>query len=97
MAGGEDWRGRAGGVALADAVVLAREGRPDEAERAFARRPARCCARTGSRATRPTRLHQWGRLLDVPERLDEAEERYRACGAGALWLDRVAADRRRLR
>ena len=32
---GEDWRGRAGVVALADAVVLAHEGRADDAERRF--------------------------------------------------------------
>ena len=94
VAGGEDWRGRAGGVALADAMVLAREGRPDEAERAFgaALEVLRAHRLAGDEADA---LHQWGRLLEVPERLDEAEERYRACGAGALWLDRVAADRRR--
>lgn len=98
---GEDWRGRAGHVALADAVVLAREGRTDEADAAF----ADACAtldRHRLRGDQADALHQWGRVLaragaaEAPEKLDAALELYRGHGAGDAWLERVAADRRGL-
>ena len=95
VGGGEDWRGRAGVVALAEAVTLAHEGRDGDAARVFAEGRA-VLARHGLRAEEAELLHEWGRLLAVPERLDEAAESYRRHGAGAFWLERVAADRRRL-
>ncbi|MET0684966.1 MAG: AAA family ATPase [Solirubrobacteraceae bacterium] len=96
VARGEDWRGRAGVVGLAEAVVLAGEGRQDDAGTTFAaaREVLRAHRLVGEEADL---LHQWGRLLDAPERLDEAAALYREHGAGALWLERVDADRRRLR
>ena len=95
VAGGEDWRGRAGVIALADAVVLANEGRTADAERVFADGRA-VLARHGLRGEEADLLHQWGRLLGVPERLDEAAELYQRHHAGRPWLKRVAWDRRQL-
>ena len=92
---GEDWRGRAGVVALADAVVLAHEGRTVDAERVFADGRA-VLERHGLRGEAAELLHQWGRLLSVPERLDESAELYRRHHAGRAWLERVEADRRRI-
>ncbi len=93
---GEDWRGRVGMIGVADAVVLAAEGEPDAADRAFAAAREVLVAHrlAGEEADL---LHQWGRALALPERLDEAAEAYRSSGAGRLWLDRVEADRRALR
>jgi hypothetical protein len=76
-------------------VTLVHEGREDDAARAFAA-GREVLARHGLRAEEAELLHEWGRLLAVPERLDEAAETYRRHGAAAFWLDRVAADRRRL-
>ena len=59
-------------------------------------RRARCSRATGSAASEADLLHQWGRLLAAPERLDEAAELYRRHDAGRVWLERVDADRRRL-
>ena len=92
-AGGEDWRGRAG-------IDRDRRGRGARRTRAARRTPnassprARAVlGRHGLRGEEAELLHQWGRLLAAPERLDEAAELYRRHGAGRLWLDRVAADR----
>jgi hypothetical protein len=91
LADGEDWRGRTGTIAVAEAVVLAHEGRPDDAERAFAAGRA-VLARYGLVAEEAELLHQWGRLLAAPERLEEAAALYRRHDAGRLWRDRVAAE-----
>jgi tetratricopeptide (TPR) repeat protein len=86
-AAGEDWRGRAGLVHLADAVVLAAEGRADEADERFV--AARDVLRRHAAFAEETEvLYEWGRLLGLGERLDEAAERYRDRGAGRLWLER---------
>jgi DNA-binding SARP family transcriptional activator/tetratricopeptide (TPR) repeat protein len=92
---GEDWRGRAGMVAFAEAVTLAHADRPDDAERAFAGARALLAVHK-LRSEEAELLHEWGRLLEAPGRLDEAAELFRRHGAGRFWLDRVAADRRRL-
>jgi tetratricopeptide (TPR) repeat protein len=92
---GEDWRGRAGTVGFAEAVTLAHAGRPDDAERAFAGARALLAAHK-LRSEEAELLHEWGRLLEAPGRLDEAAELFRRHGAGRFWLDRVAAERRRL-
>jgi tetratricopeptide (TPR) repeat protein len=93
--GGEDWRGRAGMAAIAEGIVLAYEGRAAEAERVFADGRA-VLERHALAGDEADLLHQWGRVLAAPERLDEAVDLYGRYGAGGLWLDRVAADRRRL-
>ena len=92
---GEDWRGRAGTVAFAEAVTLAHADRADDAERAFAEARAVLAAHK-LRGEEAELLHEWGRLLEAPGRLEEAAELFRRHGAGRFWLDRVAADRRRL-
>ena len=96
LMGGDDWCGRAGVIGVADAVVLAHEGRPDEAERGFADARA-VLARHGLRGEEADLLHEWGRLLAAPDPLDEAAEVYRRHHAGRVWLERVATDRRLLR
>jgi tetratricopeptide (TPR) repeat protein len=92
---GEDWRGRAGAVAFAEAVTLAHDDRPDDADQAFARARALLAAHK-LRSEEAELLHEWGRLLGAPDRLDEAGELLRRHGAGSFWLGRVAADRRRV-
>jgi DNA-binding SARP family transcriptional activator/tetratricopeptide (TPR) repeat protein len=97
--GGEDWRARAGHVALAEAVVLTAENRLDEANAAFGRAQA-----TFQRYRLPAEeadvIHEWGRALgragDGPaaaEKLDKALDILRRHGAGSPWLRRVIADR----
>jgi NAD(P)-dependent dehydrogenase (short-subunit alcohol dehydrogenase family) len=55
---------------------------------------SRCSSATRSWPRRPT-CSTSGPALGVPgRRLDAAEELYRRHGAGAFWLERVAADRR---
>jgi DNA-binding SARP family transcriptional activator/tetratricopeptide (TPR) repeat protein len=100
--GGEDWRGRAGLAELAEAVVLAHEGRIDEASTVFARAHGRL-ERYRLRADEADALHQWGRALtrvgataEAAERLHRALEIYRRRGAGAPWLRAVEADRQRV-
>jgi uncharacterized protein YmfQ (DUF2313 family) len=74
-------------VHLADAVVLAAECRADAADERFA--AARDVLRRHAAYGEETEvLYEWGRLLGLPERLDEAAERYRERGAGRLWLER---------
>jgi DNA-binding SARP family transcriptional activator/tetratricopeptide (TPR) repeat protein len=96
---GEDWRARAGHVALAEAVVLAVEGRFDKAEGAFGRAQA-----TLQRYRLPLDeadvLHEWGRALAraedgsaALEKLDEALDILHRHGAGPPPLERVRAAR----
>jgi DNA-binding SARP family transcriptional activator/tetratricopeptide (TPR) repeat protein len=99
---GEDWRGLAGRVALAEAVVLTVEDRLDEADAEFSR------AREAFRRYRlpgdeADALHAWGRTLGragerpaATEKLDEALDILRRHGAGSPWLKRVGGDRRSL-
>jgi hypothetical protein len=87
-ANGEDWRGRAGHAALADAVVCAAEGRLEAAAAGFA--AARdTFARHRLRGDEADALHQWGRALGDHEKLAAARAIYRAHGAGEAWLERV--------
>ena len=100
---GEDWRGRAGHVALAEGVVLGFEDRMDTAGERF--REAH--AAFSSHDLRPDEadaLHRWGRALAragdheaAADKLDRALEIYRRHDAGPVWLERVEADRRDLR
>jgi tetratricopeptide (TPR) repeat protein len=100
---GEDWRGRAGHVALAHAVVLARDDRPDEANAAFASAHD-TLERHALRGDVADGLHQWGRALaragdraGAIEKLEHALEAHLQSGAGGAWHERVGADLRRLR
>jgi DNA-binding SARP family transcriptional activator/tetratricopeptide (TPR) repeat protein len=100
---GEDWRARVGQVALAEGVELAFEDRLDEADVAFNRARA-SFRRYRLPADEADVLHEWGRALSragegaaAADKLDEAVEILRRHGAGPPWLERVAADRKRLR
>ena len=93
---GEDWRGRAGVVALADAVVLSAEDRPDDAAARFAAAHT-TLTRFGLVGEQAECLHEWGRALAragdtraAAEKLGRALAAYRSAGAGAPWLERVA-------
>jgi DNA-binding SARP family transcriptional activator/tetratricopeptide (TPR) repeat protein len=100
---GDDWRGRAGHVDLAEAVVLALDERMDRAEAMFVR-ARETFGRYRLRGDEADALQQWGRALAhadddaaASDKLDEALEIYRRHGAGVAWLDRVEVDRRALR
>jgi tetratricopeptide (TPR) repeat protein len=97
---GEDWRGLAGRVALAEAVVLTCEDRLDEADAAFGR-AQEAFVRYRLPGDEADALHSWSRRLgragDRPAasaKLDEALDILRRHGAGSAWLERVGADRR---
>ena len=95
---GEDWRGLAGGVERAEAVVAAAQGEFPAADGHF----------EGAIATfrhyclpweEADTLHYWGRALNAigehgraNEKLDSAIEIYRRHIAGERWIDRVMAE-----
>ena len=87
---GEDWRGRGGIVGIAEAVVLAAEGR--EADAAF-QAAHETLERYGLVSERAECLHEWGRATGSAERLEQALELYRRYGAGAPWIERVGLQR----
>ncbi len=102
MAPGEDWRGLAGRVALAEGAVAAAQRRLGKAEPLFEK-----AIETFRRYTLPwdeaEALHLWGRgLLSTGERargiekLDAAIDIYRRHGAGQPWIDRVDVDKPRI-
>jgi DNA-binding CsgD family transcriptional regulator len=96
---GEEWRGLAGQLQLAEGVVaLAAEALP-EADRHFQR-----CIETYQRSAFPWGEAEaqllWGRGLrtagdtaSATHKLRAAEAIYRRCGAGDVWLERVAHER----
>ena len=92
VARGEDWRGRRGIAGVAEAVVLAAEGRGDEADACF-RAAHEVLERYGLVGERAECLHEWGRALGSAARLSAARELYRRHGAGAAWIERVEDER----
>jgi len=101
---GEDWRGRAGRVNLAEAAVAYARSRFDDGEAHFERALA-----VFRRYTLPwdeaDAHHLRGRLLaplgrryrpQAVESLEAAIETYRRLGADPRWTDRVEAARQRL-
>ena len=92
LARGEDWRGRGGIVAATEAVVLAAEDRPGDADARF-REAYEVLGSYGLVGEQAECLHEWGRATGSLERLDEALELYRRHGAGAAWIQRVEAER----
>jgi DNA-binding SARP family transcriptional activator len=99
LARGEDWRGRAGPVAVAHAVVLSAEGRGEEAAVSF-ERALEAFERFKLRCDAAEAMGHWGRALaragdaaGAADRLDEAAERLRECGAGEPYLEAVALER----
>jgi tetratricopeptide (TPR) repeat protein len=103
LMGAERWRGRAGAVALAEAVVLAIEDRMGEAEPRFeAARTA--FAGHGLAFDEADALHMWGRALleagdgaAARDRLEQALVQFGRAHAGPVWHERVRGDLRRLR
>jgi DNA-binding SARP family transcriptional activator/ATP/maltotriose-dependent transcriptional regulator MalT len=102
LAGGEDWRGRAGDAALADATVLAAEGQMSDADAGF-RSACATLRRHGLRGVEADALVQWGRALARAgdsaagaEKLERALELHRRCGSGEVWVRRLEAAAQRL-
>jgi tetratricopeptide (TPR) repeat protein len=101
MAAGEDWRGRAGDVALAEAVVAAARGDFNFADRRFADAMAVHRKFHGVWQESNT-LQCWGRALaaagdrvQAAEKFDAAIEVSRARGVGPRFIDWIAADKAR--
>ncbi len=101
LSNGEDWRGVAGRVALADAAAAATSADVIEAMRYFADAQM-IFQRHGLLWEEAEALHRWGRALLASHecapalaKLDAAIELYRGHGAGGVWVERVLADRRR--
>jgi tetratricopeptide (TPR) repeat protein len=99
LGNGEDWRGLAGKVARAEAVVAAAEGKYEDAEKQF-EKAVDIFRRYHVPFEEAEALHYWGRALNASseqgranEKLDAAIEIYRRCGAGDRWVQRVEADR----
>jgi tetratricopeptide (TPR) repeat protein len=96
---GEDWRGLAGIVARAEAVVAAAESKYEDAETQFVK-AVQVFQRYHVPFYEAEALHYWGRALNASgehgranEKLDAAIEIYQRCGAGERWVLRVEADR----
>jgi DNA-binding CsgD family transcriptional regulator len=96
---GEDWRGVAGRVALAEGALAAAESRLPEAEKHLGR-----AVEIFRRLTLPwdeaEALRLWGRYLLQAHRREDALTRltgsldiYRRLGAGPAWTDPIAAER----
>jgi class 3 adenylate cyclase/tetratricopeptide (TPR) repeat protein len=98
LAAGEDWRGIAGRFARAEAVVVAGDGRHDEAERSFSRAQEIFRRYTLPWDEAETFLY-WGRALKAAgdsradEKFHAAIEIYRRHGAGERWIERVENER----
>ena len=101
LAGGEDWRGRAGDVARAEAVVAAVQGNHDVAEGQFESAVA-IQRRYHLVWEEADTLHHWGRALAAAgdraravEKLDAAIEIYHSRGASTRFIEYVMADKLR--
>jgi hypothetical protein len=77
---------------VAEAAVLAAEGRADDAGARFAEAHD-VLAGYGLVSERAECLHEWGRATGSASRLEEALELYRRYGAGAPWIERVEGER----
>ncbi|MGH8973003.1 MAG: AAA family ATPase, partial [Acidimicrobiia bacterium] len=97
LAGGEDWRGLTGCVALAGAATLVAQGQPEAAETAFG--DATGVFHTlGLVWDEAEALHRWGRARlesddrsGAQEKLGQALEIYQRIGAGSAWIEPVVA------
>jgi ATP/maltotriose-dependent transcriptional regulator MalT len=98
LAAGEDWRGRAGRVALAEAVTLAADGHPREADNVVGR-AVDIFRRYGLAWDEAEALHAWSGMLRAAgdrraaaDRLDTAIALYQRLGAAERWIERLRAD-----
>jgi DNA-binding CsgD family transcriptional regulator len=99
LAEGEDWRGLAGRVALAEAVALAAEGDHASADTRFTD-ATRLFRHYALRWDEAGVLYWWGRALgragraaEASDKLDAAVGIYEGSGAGAVWIERVLSAR----
>jgi DNA-binding CsgD family transcriptional regulator len=99
LAQGEDWRGIAGRVAMAEGALAAAEGRPEESERQLGR-AVEIFRRVSLPWDQAEALRLWGRFLLQAHRPDEALTRltnsldvYQKLDAAHAWTDPVAAER----
>jgi len=99
MAAGEDWRGLAGDVARADAVVTAVRGNFEVADRLF-ESALEINRRYHAAWQEAQTLHAWGRLLALggdrvraAQKFDAAIENHRARGVGPRMLEWLEADK----
>jgi hypothetical protein len=99
LAAGENWRGLAGRLALAEAVNDAAEGRREAADGAF-HRAVETFSGHHLPWDRAEALLLWGRALaaagsrePAERRFEAADAAYRDCGAARRWLARAEAFR----
>ncbi len=97
LSNGEDWRGLAGRVALAEAVTAAARGQAVEADRGFARAIAAFRQHTLP-WDEAEALTYWGRALlaagrreDGATRLAAADDLYQRHAAGEAWRTRLSS------
>jgi class 3 adenylate cyclase len=97
--GVEDWRGLAGRIALAQAVLVAGAGQPDAADEAFAAAVS-LFRNLDLPWDEADALQRWGQHCfangerpKAQEKLGQALEVYRRIGAGSRWIERVVADK----
>ncbi len=101
LAQGEDWRGIAAGVARAEAIVAAAQGRYEDADRQFKNsiaafnRYALPWEEAETRRLWGCSLAAEGKRARSVEQFDAAIEMYRSRGAGARWIERIQADKLR--
>jgi len=99
LAQGENWRGLAGQVALAEAVAMAAGGRAEQADEKFAE-----AIEIFRRYTLPwdeaETWQRWGRAAlqagnyaGAMAKLDAADETFGRHAAGSVWIERVKQDR----
>jgi DNA-binding CsgD family transcriptional regulator len=102
MAQGEDWRGVAGRVALAEAALAAAQGDPEAARPQF-ERALDIFRHYRLPWDQAEALHLWGRTCAAAgrryrpralEAFDAAIDIYQRHGAGQCWIDRVETDRK---
>ena len=101
LGNGENWRGLAGKVARAEAVVAAAEGKYVDAEAQF-EKAVEIFRRYHVPFEEAEAFHYWGRALNASgehiradEKIDAAIEIYQRCGAGQRWVDRALAAKTR--
>jgi class 3 adenylate cyclase len=98
---GEDWFGLSGSVMRAEAVVAAAEQECEEADADF-QKAIHIFRKYQVPFEEAEALYYWGRALNASgahdranQKLDEAINIYRRCGAGERWVERVEAQRYR--
>ncbi len=99
LAGGEDWRGLVGLVALAEGAAASAEGRIKDAETEFEKAIKRFRQYHLPFYEAEVHLDWGGALRDsgsderAMEKYDAATDIYKKIGAGKGWIERVESDR----